>query len=210
MDSPLPSVLAAISTKRPCEPSGAPAAKAPRLSGTTLSQHTRASLAALSPEALLDVAAALAARCRTLEASPATPGPVSAAVPAAAAPSPEALAEQKARFCAVALRQIRAQMKWKPSCKTGGARFSFEGMCAPALYQALMREHLKPKERLPGGLKESSAKKLSLSEFRAAFNASWSDTSAPIRYGSLSVGDSLTLRYNAGTGELKITGSYGL
>ena len=79
---------------------------------TKLTAHTRATLAALSPEQLLDVAEALAKRCRALEARAA-----SASVPAPpASVSPEQLAAQATKVCEVAVKQIRAQMKWKPSC----------------------------------------------------------------------------------------------
>ena len=212
-DSPLPSAAHVLGDKRKLDSffgaAPAPAAKAATATAPpkALSAHTRDTLAALSRDELLDAAVALAARLRVLEAAK----PPAPAAKAAAAASPEETLAHKARFCAQALRQIKAQMKWKPSCKTGGARFSFEGMLPPAVYQALIAAHLKPKERLPGGLKPSSSKRLSLDEFHTAFGADYSDLRAPIRYGSLGLtGEAVTLRYDAEAGELRITGSYGL
>ena len=210
-DSPLPSAAHVLGDKRKLDAffgaAPAPAAKAATATPKALCAHTRDTLASLSRDELLDAAAALAACLRALEAAK-PPAPAAKAVAEA---SPEQTLASKARFCAQALRQIKAQMKWKPSCKTGGARFSFEGMLPPAVYQSLVSAHLKPKERLPGGLKPSSSKRLSLDEFYTAFGADSYDMRAPIRYGSLGLtGEAVTLRYDAEAGELRITGSYGL
>ncbi len=206
--------MAAVGDKRKLEAFfGAPAPK--------LREHTRDTLAALSPEALLETACALADRCRALEsaaaaAAAATVQPCAAAPLAAASGparpglSPEATKAQAEKVAAVALKQIRAQMKWKPSCKQGSAKWGYDGLCAPEVFKCLLAAHLKPKE-LAAPLKDVVTKRLTVEEFRTAFNAGWGDLSAPIRYGSLSVtGENVTLRYTCETGELRITGSYGL
>jgi hypothetical protein len=129
----------------------APAAKcaATAVTATTLSSHTRDSLALLSADDLLSVAAAMAQRLRALEsAAAAAPAAKQARVAdaapaaAAAAPSPEALAAQKARVCSVALKQIRAQMKWKPSCKQGSAKWGADIMCSADVFKLIAAEHL--------------------------------------------------------------------
>jgi hypothetical protein len=116
-----------------------------------LSSHTRDSLALLRADELLDVAAAMALRLRALEsaaaaapaAKQARPADTAPAAPAvAAALSPEQLVAQKSRVCSVALKQIRAQMKWKPSCKQGRAKWGADVMCSADIFKMVMAEHL--------------------------------------------------------------------
>lgn len=189
--------------KRKLDAFFAPAPPAPE---TKLAAHTRATLAVLSPEQLLDVAEALAKRCRALEARVVAAPP--AAAPAAAL-SPEQLASQAAKVCEAAVKQIRAQMKWKPSCKQGSAKWGYDGLVPPAVYQRIFAAHLKPKELAQ--LKDVTVKRLTVDEFCTAFGTSSYQLSAPIRYGSLSItGESVTCKYDATSGELRLTGSYGL
>ena len=191
---------------------------APPAKKLVLAQHTRETLSLLSPAELLDTAEALASRCRALESKPAPPP-----VPVV---SKEALAAQKSKVCSIVVKQIQAQMKWKPSCKTGGgawreelwgclgltrsrpARWTYEGLCSPEVYKLIMAPHLKPKE-LAGSLKAVTSKRLTPEEFLSAMETTY--LSAPIRFGSLSLtGASVTVRYDASSGELRASGSYGL
>ena len=56
-----------------------------------------------------------------------------------------------------------------------------------------------------------TSKRLTVDEFCAAFRTSSYELSAPIRYGSLSItGENVTCKYDATSGELRLTGSYGL
>ncbi len=56
-----------------------------------------------------------------------------------------------------------------------------------------------------------TTKRLSVEQFKTAFDAGYSDLSAPIRYGRLTVtGENVTVRFDSGSGEMRITGSYGL
>ena len=112
-------------------------------------------------------------------------------------------------MCEVAVKQIRAQMKWKPSCKKGSAKWGYDGLVLPAVYTCIFAAHLKPKELAQ--LKDVTVKRLSVNEFYTAFGTSIYHLSAPIRYGSLSItGESVTCRYDASSSELRLTGSYGL
>jgi hypothetical protein len=88
-------------------------------SSAKLSAHSRETLTQLAPEALLDVAEALAKRCRALEAAgaPAAAAPASAPAPASAGLSAEQVEAQASKVCAIALKGIKGQMKWRPSCK---------------------------------------------------------------------------------------------
>ncbi|KAG6813428.1 hypothetical protein H0H92_011125 [Tricholoma furcatifolium] len=46
--------------------------------------------------------------------------------------SPEQLQAEADKLRAAVRSSIRKQMTWKPSCKTGSARFVFDGVCADA------------------------------------------------------------------------------
>jgi hypothetical protein len=60
-------------------------------------------------------------------------------------------------------------------------------------------------------LKPVTTKRLTVEQFSTAFGAGYGDLSAPIRYGRLTVtGESVTVRFDSASGELRITGAYGL
>ena len=176
----------------------------------TGSAHTRATLAALRPEQLIDVAEALAKRCRALETLLEQARAASVPVPApSASVNPEQVAAQATKVCEVTVKQIRAQMKWKPSCKKGSAKWGYDGLVPLECYKRVFAAHLKPKELAQ--LKDVTVKRLTVDEFCTTFGTSRYQLSAPIRYGSLSLtGEHVTCKYDATSGELRLTGSYGL
>ncbi len=102
-----------------------------------------------------------------------------------------------ARLKEIIFRGIKAQMKWKPSCKgPNGARWSWSGLCDEATYREL--RGLKISEKTKGV-------RLTPDEFGDMIGGL---PSASIRYRHLYVvGKSVNIGYAAG--ELKITGSYG-
>ncbi|KAH8094924.1 hypothetical protein BXZ70DRAFT_344568 [Cristinia sonorae] len=111
--------------------------------------------------------------------------------------SPEAIqaAAEKLRRAAVA--GIKKQMSWKPSCKTGGAKFLYDGVCAdPAVFGAMF------------GLNEAPTwkqKKIPTEEFEKYFG----DIVGSVRYDSLYI-TSKDVNVKYADGEFKISGTYGV
>ncbi|KAL8668425.1 MAG: hypothetical protein Q9168_006949 [Polycauliona sp. 1 TL-2023] len=95
---------------------------------------------------------------------------------------------------------IKSQMKWKPSCKTSGARFSYAGVVAsPQIFLKLFR--------LDADW-EKKQLQFTPDEFQ---HTTGTDISASIRYGSLSVvGKKVTVRWDADELTFTVTGLYGL
>ena len=208
---PVPTKRVAKRSREEC------ARKSAVLEGVT---HTRASLASLSHDELLDVAETLAARVRVLEASLVSPStfPAKTSPPPFSAETAEAaqatVQAQLAKVCAVALKGIKAQMKWKQSCKAGTAKWSYEGLCSPAVAAALLKDYLKPKELreiLDVSQRKAVAKKIDVQAFYTLFGASTYGVSVSIRYGSLSItGSTVMMRFDNVSGELKVSGTYGV
>lgn len=175
--------------------------------------HTRASLAALSPAELLDVAESLAKRVRVLESKGTFPAKENTAPPQQSA---EAVQAQLAKVLEVAVKGIKAQLKWRQSCKHGTARFSYDALISAPVAVALFKAAncLAPKEerQLLAADGKGVAKKMARDAFeKLCVGDSWRGFSVSIRYGSLSLtGDTVLVRFNSGSGELKITGCYGV
>ena len=76
----------------------------------------------------------------------------------------------------------------------------------------MLKDSLTAKEQrqlLDASERKAVAKKLSVEQFCVLFGTSY--ISVSIRYGSLSVtGSSVTVRFDNETGELKVSGTYGL
>ena len=174
--------------------------------------HTRASLAALSPAELLDVAESLAKRVRVLESKGSFPAKENTAPQQSA----EAVQAQLAKVLEVAVKGIKAQLKWRQSCKQGTARFSYDALISAPVAVALFKAAncLAPKEerQLLAADGKGVAKKIARDAFeKLCVGDSWRGFSVSIRYGSLSLtGDTVLVRFNSGSGELKITGCYGV
>jgi hypothetical protein len=112
---------------------------------------------------------------------------------AAATLNPEQ-AVQKALL--VAAKQIKAQMKWKSSCKSDSAKWAYDAIMPEDVYRHMMK--------IPEG-KPAKGCKLGVEAFQSLVGK----ISVSIRYGALSLtGANINVRYS--DGELKFSGSYGL
>ncbi|GJE95524.1 hypothetical protein PsYK624_117090 [Phanerochaete sordida] len=128
-------------------------------------------------------------------AAAAAPGAVAAA-PARKSEAELADAAEKIRKAAVA--GIKKQMTWKPSCKSGGAKWAYDGICPdPEVFGYLFKL---------GGPPKFKMKKFPVDEFSKIFE--YITTSA--RYSRLSItSKDITVRWSD-TGEFKMSGSYGV
>ncbi|KAI0635082.1 hypothetical protein C8Q77DRAFT_1054993 [Trametes polyzona] len=92
---------------------------------------------------------------------------------------------------------IKKQMSWKPSCKTGSAKFSYDGICAdPEVFGVLLGL---------GGPPTFKMKKFSTDEFQRLVGPIQSS----VRYDTLYItGKEVTVRWSE-TGEFKFSGTYG-
>jgi hypothetical protein len=95
---------------------------------------------------------------------------------------------------------LKIQMKWKPSCKRGTARFSYEGVCDEPTFRAFMK--LGDKDKTKG-------KRTTAEEFED--NMLGGDRiSASIRYGCLYARGNISVTFIASDGIIKVSGGYGL
>uniref|UniRef100_A0A7S0N1F1 Uncharacterized protein n=1 Tax=Pyramimonas obovata TaxID=1411642 RepID=A0A7S0N1F1_9CHLO len=93
-------------------------------------------------------------------------------------------------------KNIKAQLKWKPSCKTGSARWSYTTIVPEDVLKHILK--------IPAN-KPAKGCKLPVSDFTKLVG----DCSASIRYGCLYItGLHVNLRYS--DSELTASGSYGL
>ncbi|KAJ7434788.1 hypothetical protein B0H11DRAFT_2116406 [Mycena galericulata] len=92
---------------------------------------------------------------------------------------------------------IKKQMAWKPTCKTGGAKWSYDGVCAdPVVFGSLVN--------LPGPPKWK-AQKYTVAEFERFMGS----IDASVRYDNLELVGNVNVRYQAEEGTFKMSGSYG-
>ncbi|KAJ7783987.1 hypothetical protein DFH07DRAFT_789783 [Mycena maculata] len=92
---------------------------------------------------------------------------------------------------------IKKQMAWKPSCKTGGARWAYDGVCVdPLIFGALF--HL-------AGPPKWKAQKYTVPEFEAFMGS----INVSVRYDTLKMVGNVNVRYQAAEGTFKMSGSYG-
>ena len=121
--------------------------------------------------------------------------------PAAAATiSPEKAREKAQKLKTIAYRNIKSQMKWKPKCKYGTARWSFAGLCDEPTFRALM--NLTDKDKTKG-------KKMTIEAFQAMMGCG--SITSSIRYGYLELkNDTVNVSYSQKDGQIKITGAYGM
>ena len=111
--------------------------------------------------------------------------------------SPEQLQANVGRLRQLIHKGIKSQMKWKPSCKTGKARFSYEGICDEATFRAFMK--LTDKEK-------SKGKRMEAEDFQKDLLGDY--LYASIRYGSLELRGKVNV--SIGDNTIKITGGYGV
>ena len=100
----------------------------------------------------------------------------------------------------MAAQQIKRQMKWKPSCKYGTARWSWTALCDEPTFRAF--RGLGEGQKTKGG-------KIPTDDFEELLGT---DLCTSIRYGYLYLkGENVNITYKkADGGELKITGGYGM
>ncbi|KAH7931151.1 hypothetical protein BV22DRAFT_814 [Leucogyrophana mollusca] len=111
--------------------------------------------------------------------------------------SPEQLAAAVEKIRKAANSGIRKQMTWKPSCKTGSAKWVYDGVCSdPAVFGALLNL---------GGPPKLKMQKMPKDEFEDALGG----ISASVRYDTLSItGTHVNIRWSD-SGEFKFSGTYG-
>ncbi|PPR00140.1 hypothetical protein CVT24_008942 [Panaeolus cyanescens] len=104
-------------------------------------------------------------------------------------------AEEAGKLRASVRSGIVKQMAWKPSCKTGGARWVYDGICNdPAVFGAMLGL---------GGPPTFKMKKFSEADLNLG------SLTSSIRYGYLSQRGEITVRW-PGDGTFKLSGTYGL
>jgi len=113
--------------------------------------------------------------------------------------SPEKARDNAERLRTLAYRGIKAQMKWKPSCKRGAARFCYAAMCDEATFRAFM--NLEEKDKTKGTNKMDSE---GLDELLGK------TLSASVRYADLYVRGNVNVSFQKKNNEIKISGGYGL
>ncbi|KAF7375319.1 hypothetical protein MSAN_00418800 [Mycena sanguinolenta] len=92
---------------------------------------------------------------------------------------------------------IKKQMAWKPSCKTGGAKWTYDGVCSdPAVFAALLGLSAPPKWKM---------QKYTVPEFETFMGS----IDASVRYDTLELVGNVTVRYQLDQGTFKMSGSYG-
>ncbi|KAJ7195355.1 hypothetical protein GGX14DRAFT_475144 [Mycena pura] len=101
------------------------------------------------------------------------------------------------KLCNACVSGIKKQMAWKPSCKTGGAKWSYDGVCAdPTVFGAMLRLVAAPKWKMH---------KYTAEEFQDVMG----DISSSARYDDLRLMGNVTVRYQPDEGTFKMSGSYG-
>nr|GAT53382.1 predicted protein [Mycena chlorophos] len=88
-------------------------------------------------------------------------------------------------------------MSWKPSCKTGSAKWSYDGACTdPAVFAAMLELSAPPKWKMH---------KYTTDEFQNIMG----DIYSSVRYDTLRLTGGVNVRYQADEGTFKFSGSYG-
>ncbi|KAF8076719.1 hypothetical protein FPV67DRAFT_1406546 [Lyophyllum atratum] len=112
--------------------------------------------------------------------------------------SPQQLNAAAEKLRAAARSGIRKQMTWKPSCKTGSARWTYDGVCAdPAVFGAFLGLDGPPTFK---------TKKMPKDEFEDLMG----DLEVSIRYDTLKITSTdVNIHWKAAEGTFKCSGSYG-
>ncbi|KAG6910150.1 hypothetical protein DXG01_012909 [Tephrocybe rancida] len=111
--------------------------------------------------------------------------------------SPEEIQAAADKISTAARSGIRKQMTWKPSCKTGSARFVYDGVCADAaVFGAFLGLEGPPTWK---------TKKIPKDEFEDLLG----DLHVAIRYDTLRITSDINVSWKAAEGTFKCTGSYG-
>ncbi|KAJ7689009.1 hypothetical protein B0H17DRAFT_937852 [Mycena rosella] len=106
----------------------------------------------------------------------------------------QAAAEKLRNAC---VSGIKKQMAWKPTCKTGGAKWSYDGVCAdPIIFGSMLNLDAAPKWKMH---------KYTVPEFEAFMGS----IEASVRYDTLELCGNVNVRYQPDEGTFKMSGSYG-
>jgi len=118
----------------------------------------------------------------------------------AAQPDPHLVAKKADKLRTMAYQQIKKQMKWKPACKRGSARFSWAAICDEPTFRAFLQ--LGAQDKTKGG-------KIPLEKFEDDIIGQ--NFHVSIRYGSLHLaGQHVNITYSKDAEEIKINGAYGV
>ncbi|THW77004.1 hypothetical protein D6D19_02633 [Aureobasidium pullulans] len=178
----------------PKPPAPAPAKRVRKSSGTTASapaSHTLESLLALPHDELAKYAYDLQTQLSTLQQSGGSGGEVW---------SDDKVAERAKKTRDVCAAEIKKQMKWQPSCKTGTTKWSYTGIVPheDVFYKLFGFE--KPK-------KAWKQKKIDMADFEGKIGY----ISNSIRYNNLRItGDGVKVHWDQEEKTFKLTGTYGL
>jgi hypothetical protein len=130
-----------------------------------------------------------------------TKEPKEAAVMEVVAPalSREQLDAKVEQFRKLAYQGIKAQITWRPSCKSGTARFVYACLCDEPTFRAFL--NLEDKDKTKGY-------KYDVAAFQK--DVLCNVLMVRIRYGYLSLNGDVRVSYNKKLSEMKITGSFGV
>ncbi|KAJ7607747.1 hypothetical protein FB45DRAFT_1131096 [Roridomyces roridus] len=106
-----------------------------------------------------------------------------------------AAAAEKLRSACVS--GIKKQMSWKPSCKTGGAKWAYDGVCTdPTIFGSMLNISGAPRWK---------AHKYTVAEFEEVMGS----IEASVRYDTLELMGNVNVRYQPDEGTFKMSGTYG-
>ncbi|KAH8118781.1 hypothetical protein DFH11DRAFT_1502574 [Phellopilus nigrolimitatus] len=119
--------------------------------------------------------------------------------PSPPAKTPEKIESEADRLGNTIVSGIKKQMSWKPSCKTNSSKFVFDGFCPdPLVFGKVLGLDGPPK------FKQKKIPRQEFEDFVGSIEGS-------ARYNTLYISSSeVNVRYNADTGEFKVSGSYGI
>ncbi|KIM46485.1 hypothetical protein M413DRAFT_441573 [Hebeloma cylindrosporum] len=111
--------------------------------------------------------------------------------------SPAELAAAAAKLANAVRSGIRKQLTWKPSAKTGSARWTYDGVCPdPEVFGAMLNL---------GGPPKFKATKMAADEFQNLIG----DLDVSIRYDVLRATSDVNIQWKPDQGTFKFSGSYG-
>jgi len=112
----------------------------------------------------------------------------------------EKIAERAVRTRNICITEIKKQMKWQPSCKTGKTKWSYTGMVPHEDVSYKLFRFEQPK-------KAWKVKKIPMGDFYQIFGS----IDASVRYNTLSItGEEVRLNWDGEEETFKLAGTYGL
>ncbi|KIY65602.1 hypothetical protein CYLTODRAFT_379196 [Cylindrobasidium torrendii FP15055 ss-10] len=112
--------------------------------------------------------------------------------------SPAQIEEAAEKLRNAARSGIKKQMTWKPSCKTGGSRWTYDGVCNdPEVFGAMLNL---------GGPPTWKAKKMTAAEFQEIMG----DIEGHARFNQLYLRGNVNIQWKVDEGTFKFTGVHGI